>query len=49
MSDILKINIATVISPLFRINFIRIHTDSEIVLSMTLLFDRMLSLVNVFH
>ena len=49
MSDILGINVATVISPVLHINFVKIHTDNEVVLSMTLLFSRMLSLVKRFH
>ena len=35
MSDILGIDIAIVISHVLRINFAKIHTDSEIVLSIT--------------
>ena len=34
---------------ILRINFAKIHTDSEVVLSITLLFGRMLSLVKRFH
>ena len=34
MSDILEIYVATVISPILRINFAKIHTDSEVVVSM---------------
>ena len=49
MSNILEIDVATVISLVLRINFAKIHTDSEVVLSMTLLFGRMLSLVKRFH
>ena len=49
MSKILEINVATVISPILRINFAKIHTDSEVVLSITLLFARMFSLVKRFH
>ena len=49
MSDILEIDVATVISPILRINFAKIHTDSEVVISMTLLFSRMLSLMKKFH
>ena len=49
MSKILEINVATVISPILRINFAKIHTDSEVVLSITLLFIRMFSLVKRFH
>ena len=49
MSDILGIDVATVISSVLRINFVKIHTDSEIVLLMTSLFGMMFSLVNRFH
>ena len=49
MSDILEIDVAIVISFVLCINFAKIHTDSEVVLSMTLLFGRMLSLVKRFH
>ena len=35
MSDIIKIDVATVISLVLRINFAKIHTDSEVVISMT--------------
>ena len=49
MSDIFGINVSTIIFSVLRINFAKIHTDSEVVLSMTLLFGRMLSLVKRFH
>ena len=49
MLDIIEIDIANVISPVLHINFAKIHTDSEVVLSITLLFSRMLSLVKRFH
>ena len=49
MSNIHEIDVATVIYPVLHINFVKIHTDSEIVLSMTLLFCRMLSLMKRFH
>ena len=49
MSDILEINVATIIFPVLRINFAKIHIDNEVVLSITLLFSRMLSLVKRFH
>ena len=49
MSNIIGIDVATVISPVLHINFVEIHTDSEVVLSMTLLFCRMFSLVKIFH
>ena len=35
--DILGINVTTVISLVLHINFVKIHIDSEVVLSMTLL------------
>ena len=35
MSNILGIDVATIISLILSINFARIHTDSEVVLSMT--------------
>ena len=38
MSDILEIDVVTIIYSILRINFAKIHTDSEVVLSMTLLF-----------
>ena len=43
------IDAVTVISPVLRINFAKTQTDSEISLSITLLFGRMLSLVKRFH
>ena len=49
MSKIFGINAATVISFILHINFVKIHTDIEVVLSITLLFGRMLSLVNRLH
>ena len=49
MSDIFGIDVATVISLFLRINFAKIHIDSEVVLSITLLFGRMLSLLKRFH
>ena len=49
ISDILIINVATVISPILHINFAKIHIDSEVILSKTLLFGKMLSLVKIFH
>ena len=49
MSEILEINVATVISSVLGINFAKIHKDSEVVLSITLLFARMFSLVKRFH
>ena len=49
MSDILEIDVATIISPVLRNNFAKIHTNSELVLLMTLLFSRTLILVKIFH
>ena len=49
MSDILGTDVTTIISFVLHINFAKIHTDSEIVLSITLLFSRMLSLLKRFH
>ena len=49
MSDIFRIDAATVISPVLHINFAENHTDSTVILSITLLFSRMLSLVKRFH
>ena len=45
--DIFGIDVATVISPVLHINFSKIHIDSEVILSITLLFGRMLSLVSL--
>ena len=49
MSDILRIDVATIIPPVVRINFAKIHTDSEVVISMILLFGRIFSLMKKFH
>ena len=49
MSNIFGIDVETVISPVLHIKFTKIHTNSEIVLSITLLFCRILSLVKKFH
>ena len=49
MSDILGINVATIISSVLRINFAKIHTDGKVVLSMTLLFSRIFGLGKMFH
>ena len=49
MSDIFGIDVVTVISPVFNINFTKIDTNGEVVLSMSLLFDRMFSLMKIFH
>ena len=49
MLNIFEIDAAIVISLILRINFAKIHTNSEVVLSMTILFSMMLSLVKRFH
>ena len=49
MSNILEIDVATIISPVLRINFVKIHTVSEVVISITLLFSRILNLMKIFH
>ena len=49
ISNILRIDVATIISLIWHINFAKIYTDSEVVVSMTLLFGRILSLVKKFH
>ena len=49
MSIIYGIDAETVISLVLHINFAKIHTDSEVVISMTLSFGRMLSLVKRFY
>ena len=49
MSDILGINIVTVIYLVLHINFAKIHTDNEVIISKTLLFYMMFSLVKRFH
>ena len=49
ISDILEIDVLTVISSILHINFAKIHTDSEVVILMYLLFSRMLSLMKRFH
>ena len=36
MSDILGINVVTIISPVLRINFVKIYIDNEVVISITL-------------
>ena len=48
MLNILEIDVATVIFPVLCINFAKIYTDKEVVISVTLLFGRMLSLVKRF-
>ena len=47
--DLLEIDFSTVISPVLHINFSKIHIYSEIIISIILLFGRMLSLVKIFH
>ena len=47
ISNIIKIDVTTVISPVLRINFAKIIPDNEVVISMTLLFCRMFSLVKI--
>ena len=47
ISDIIKIDVTTVISLVLRINFAKIIPDNEVVISMTLLFCRMFSLVKI--
>ena len=47
--DIFGIDATTIIYLVLHVNFSKIHMDSEVVISMTLLFGRMLSLVNKFH
>ena len=49
MSDIFGIDTATIISLIFDINFAKIHLNSEVFSSITLLFSKMLSLANRFH
>ena len=49
MLDIFGVDIAIVISPILRINFAKIHMNSEVVLSIILLFSSMLSFVKLFH
>ena len=49
MSDIFRIDTATILSSVLHINFAKIHTNSEVVITMTLLFSRMLSLMKIFH
>ena len=50
MLDILfGINVVTVISPILHINFAKIHTNSGVLLSLTLIFGRVLSLMKRFH
>ena len=49
MSNIFGIDTAIVSSPVLSINFTKIHTDNEVVLSMISLFGRMLSLVKRFY
>ena len=49
MSDIFGIDAATVISPVLHINFAKIHTGSKVMLSITLLCNRMLTLMKRFY
>ena len=49
ISDILEIDVVVIISLVLHINFFKIHTNSEVVLSMTLLFNRMFSFMKNFH
>ena len=49
MLDFIEIDVIIIISFVLHINFIKIHTNNEVVISMTLLFGRMLSLVKRFH
>ena len=49
MSNIFGIDATTVISLVLRINFAKIQIDSEVVISITLLFGMMLSLVKRLH
>ena len=49
MPNTLGTDVVTVNSPLLHINFAKIHTDSEIIISMTLLFGRMFNLIKIFH
>ena len=49
MSDIFRIDVVTITSPFLCINFAKIHTDIEVILSITLLFSRMLSLMKRFY
>ena len=49
MLVIFGIDVATILSSVLRINFSMIYIDSKFVLSITLLFGRMISLVKRFH
>ena len=49
MLYICEIDIATIISLVLCINFTNIYMDNEVILSITLLFGRMISLVKRFH
>ena len=49
ISDILGTDVTTIISSVLHINFANLHTDSEVVLSITLIFSRMFSLAKIFH
>ena len=49
MSDIYGIDVVTVIYPVLRINFAKIHTAIDVVILITLLFGIMFRLMNLFH
>ena len=49
MSDIFGIDVIVIISSFLRINIAKILMDSEIILSIVLLFGRMFSLMKIFH
>ena len=49
ISDIFEINVVTVISLILRINFVKIHTNNEVVIFISLLFSRMFNLMKKFH
>ena len=49
MSNIFGIDVTIVISLVLYVNFAKIHTNREVVISMTLLFGKMLSFVKRFH
>ena len=49
MSDIFGIDAVTILSSVLYINFAKIHTNSEVFLTMTLLFSRVFSLMKIFH
>ena len=49
MSNILRIDVTTIISLVLHINFAKMHTDSKVVIPITLLFGKMLNLMKIFH